>query len=149
MVGDHSIRALGRLAQRIGLRQSADLAETWRSFVALETPEGRRTFLHTVRDIIDLGGQRVSALDRLYLTADLPMMIVWGDKDPLIPVSHAHHAHEVVAGSRLEVFPGAGHFPYLEDPERFAAVVLDFIATTRPVALDVASIQRKLQGGPA
>ena len=149
VVGDRSIRALGRLAQRVGLRQSADLAETWRSFVALETPEGRRTFLHTVRDIIDLGGQRVSALDRLYLTADLPMMIVWGDKDPLIPVSHAHHAHEVVAGSRLEIFPGAGHFPYLEDPERFAAVVLDFIATTRPVALDVASIQRKLQGGPA
>jgi len=149
VVGDRSIRALGRLAQRVGLRQSADLAETWRSFVSLETPEGRRTFLHTVRDIIDLGGQRVSALDRLYLTADLPMLIVWGDRDPLIPVSHAHHAHEVVAGSRLEIFPGAGHFPYLEDPERFAAVVLDFIATTRPVALDVTSIQRKLQTGPA
>jgi pimeloyl-ACP methyl ester carboxylesterase len=148
VVGDRSITMLAKLAQRVGLRESADLAQTWRSFVALKNPVGRRTFLHTVRDIIDVGGQRVSAMDRLYLAAELPMLIVWGEKDPLIPASHAHRAHEVVAGSRLEIFAGAGHYPYIEDPERFAAVLIDFVRTTTPVALDVTRIRRRLQSGP-
>jgi pimeloyl-ACP methyl ester carboxylesterase len=147
VVGDRSIRLLAKVAQRVGLRESADLAETWRSFVALESAAGRRTFLHTVRDIVDLGGQRVSALDRLYLTAELPMLIVWGENDPLIPASHGRHAHEVMAGSRLEIFAGVGHFPYIEDPERFAAVVIDFIRTTKPGTLDFARLRSSLQSG--
>ena len=112
-----AVHALGRL----GLRASADLEETWRSFVSLEEPEARQAFLHTVRGIIDLGGQRVSASDRLYLAAELPTLIVWGEHDPLIPVRHAHEAHERIRGSRLEVFPGAGHFPYRDDPRALRA----------------------------
>jgi pimeloyl-ACP methyl ester carboxylesterase len=148
VAGDRSIGMLAKLAQRIGLRESTDLAQTWQSFVALKSSAARRTFLHTVRDIIDLHGQRISAMDRLYIAAELPMLIVWGEKDPLIPPSHAYHAHEAVAGSRLEIFAGAGHFPYIEDPERFAAVVTDFVRTTKPVTLDAARIRRRLQGGP-
>jgi len=127
---DRSIARLVKAMGHFGFRASVDLDETWRAFVALEEPAARRAFLQTVRGVIDLQGQRLSADDRLYLAAELPVMIVWGEKDPLIPVSHAYRAHEKMPNSRLEIFPGVGHYPHLDDPEKFAAILLDFIRTT-------------------
>ena len=72
-----------------------------------------------MRSVIDPGGQTVSAMDRLYLAAAVPTLIVWGEDDTIIPVSHAHAAHEVIEGSRLEIIEGVGHFPHVEAPERF------------------------------
>lgn len=137
------VKALGRF----GFRESADLAETWRSFISLEEPSARRAFLQTVRGIIDIGGQRVSATDKLYLSAGMPTLIVWGEEDPVIPLAHAHRAHEVIPGSRLEVFSGAGHYPYIDDPVRFAAIVLDFIQTTAPQDVNASSLRSRLQAG--
>jgi pimeloyl-ACP methyl ester carboxylesterase len=74
-------------------------------------------------------------------------MIVWGAQDHLIPVSHAYRAHEAIAGSRLEVFSGAGHYPYLEDPERFAAILLDFIRTTMPEPVEAGRLSDRLRSG--
>jgi pimeloyl-ACP methyl ester carboxylesterase len=142
-----SIGTLVKTVGRFGFHESADLAETWRSFVSLEDPEARRAFLYTVRGIIDLGGQRVDATDKLYLTAGLPTLIVWGAQDPLIPVEHAYRAHESIPGSRLEIFPGAGHYPYLEDPELFAAIFLDFVQTTRPRQVTAQSMRGAAQTG--
>lgn len=141
------IGALVRATGKIGLRESADLGETWRSFVSLGQPEARRAFLHTVRGLIDLRGQIVSATDRLYLANELPTLIVWGERDPLIPVRHAARSHEILPGSRLELFPGAGHYPYLDDPERFARVLLDFIQTTTPPQFDATQLGRRLRTG--
>jgi pimeloyl-ACP methyl ester carboxylesterase len=109
VVGSLGIGLLTRFAGRLGFPKSTDLAETWRSFTSLGEPEVRLTFLHTVRELIDLGGQRMSALDRLYLCARRPTLIVWGENDPLIPVSHARRAHALIEGSQLEIFEGAGH----------------------------------------
>src|SRR5512143_1663923 len=81
VIGRQSVGRVVHALGSVGLRASADLEETWRSFVSLAEPEARRAFLHTVRGIIDLGGQRVTAGDRLYLTAGLPMLIVWGERD--------------------------------------------------------------------
>ena len=148
LVGRHSVGRIVRALGGIGLRASADLEETWRSFVSLEEPEARRAFLHTVRGIIDLGGQRVSARDRLYLAAEMPTLIVWGEQDPLIPVRHGIEAHERIPGSRLEVFPGAGHFPHRDDPERFARTLLDFVRTTRPMPADAKRLRSRLRAGP-
>jgi pimeloyl-ACP methyl ester carboxylesterase len=144
-------RSIGKVVHALGkagLRASADLEESWRSFISLEDSEARRAFLHTVRGIIDLGGQRVSAHDRLYLAAGLPTLIVWGQKDPLIPVRHAHEAHERIPGSRLEIFPDAGHFPHRDDPHRFAAVLLDFMATATPFPADPKRLRARLREGP-
>jgi hypothetical protein len=53
-------------------------------------------------------------------------------------------------GSRLEVFAGSGHFPQLDEPERFAALLTDFIATTEPLEFDRAQIRgRVLERGAA
>jgi pimeloyl-ACP methyl ester carboxylesterase len=148
VAGRHSVGRMVHALGSLGLRASADLEETWRSFVSLEEPEARQAFLRTVRGLVDLGGQRVSATDRLYLTADLPTLIVWGARDPLIPVRHAHEAHERIGGSRLEILPGAGHFPHRDDPQRFASALLDFVETTAPMPVDPKRLRRRLRAGP-
>ncbi len=113
--------------ERLGIHASPQIHEMWRAYGSLSDSESRAAFVHTIRAVIDVRGQRVSAKDRLYLAADVPTLIVWGNRDPIIPVQHGHHAHEIIPGSRLEIFETAGHFPHCEEPERFAAVLEDFI----------------------
>ncbi len=125
-----------RLLGRLGLRAGTDLREVWRGFGTLADADTRRAFFNTMRTKVDVGGQRASAVDRLYLAAQMPTLIVWGDSDRIIPVSHAEAAHAGIEGSRLDVFPGAGHFPYLDDPERFVVVLVDFVRTTKPARVD-------------
>ena len=147
--GRQTVAAVTRVVGRVGLRASTDLEEIWRGFSSLEDSDARQAFVHTVRGVLDLRGQRVSAVDRLYLAAELPSLIVWGERDPLIPVRHAHDAHERIRGSRLEIFPGAGHFPYRDDPERFVQCVLDFVRTTTPMSLDENRWRDRLRAGSA
>lgn len=113
---------------RIGWRASSEARQAWSGFTSLADAESRRAFLATTRAVVDPGGQTVTALDHLPLPVDIPTLIVWGTRDRMIPASHATRAHQVIAGSRLELFEGAGHFPHLDDPERFAQVIEAFIA---------------------
>ena len=128
----------------IGLRGSADVEGVAEGFASLTEADARRAFINTVRSVIDPTGQRVSAADRLYLTRDIPSLIVWGDRDRIIPASHADLAHELMPGSRLEIFPGAGHFPFNDDPDRFIEVLERFIAETEEANLDQDHIRRML-----
>jgi len=128
--------ALGQVLARVGLRAGPDIAEMARGYASLADAQARSAFLHTVRAVIDYTGQRVSAADRLYLTSMLPSLIVWGRRDPLIPAVHGEEAHRLMPGSRLEIFEEAGHFPHLDDPIRFAAVLRDFLDETEPAEYD-------------
>jgi pimeloyl-ACP methyl ester carboxylesterase len=125
-------QAVGRALGRVGLRVHTDLGEVLRGHASLSDREARAAFLHTLRTIVDLGGQRVDATDRLYLAQAIPFLLVWGERDPIIPVKHAVAAHRLVPGSRLEIFPDAGHFPHLDDPLRFVRVLIDFIDSSEP-----------------
>jgi pimeloyl-ACP methyl ester carboxylesterase len=130
-VVDAGAKVLGRL----GLRTGHDLREVWRSYVSLFDADARQAFIYTVRTAIDIGGQRASALDRLYLASQIPTLIIWGEQDPMIPVAHGRAAHAAIDGSRLEVFPDAGHFPFLDSPLRFVSTLTDFMQSTRPAGL--------------
>jgi len=123
---------VGRGLGAIGLRPNADLAEVLRGYGTLEDPVRRAAFVATVRAVIGTGGQRVDAKDRLYLAENVPVLIVWGAQDRIIPASHAADAHRHIPGSRLEVFDGVGHLPQLEAPLRFVTVLEEFIAETEP-----------------
>jgi pimeloyl-ACP methyl ester carboxylesterase len=125
-------RTVGRLLGRIGLRVHTDVGEVLRGHASLSDGAARSAFLHTLRTIVDPRGQRVDASDRLYLAQAVPFLLVWGERDPIIPVQHARAAHELVPGSRLEIFPNAGHFPHLDDPLRFVRVLIDFMESTEP-----------------
>ena len=46
------------------------------------------------------------------------------------------------ASSRIEIFEGVGHYPHCEQPERFIALLLDFIASTEPARLAMVDAQR-------
>jgi pimeloyl-ACP methyl ester carboxylesterase len=129
-------RIAGRLLGRIGLRVHTDVGEVLRGHASLSDGEARAAFLHTLRTIVDARGQRVDATDRLYLAQSIPFMIIWGERDPIIPVAHGRDAHRLVPRSRLEVFPSAGHFPHLDDPLRFVRVLTDFIETSQPARVD-------------
>jgi pimeloyl-ACP methyl ester carboxylesterase len=96
----------------------------------------RAAFLSTLRGVVGSEGQRVHAGDRLYLAEGLPVLIVWGARDPIIPVAHAESAHEAMPGSRLEIFEGAGHLPQVEAPERFVTVLKRFMADTEARPFD-------------
>jgi len=123
-------------AGKVGLQPSAAVQEMWRAYTSLIDPRTRNAFLHTLRSVVDVKGQRVSARDRLYLAQHLPTMVVWGDHDPVIPVSHAYEARDALPGSRLEIMEGCGHFPHCEDPRKFAGLLVDFISTTEPARMD-------------
>jgi pimeloyl-ACP methyl ester carboxylesterase len=118
-----------------GAGRFLDAAFFGRAFAALAEPETRAAFLGTLRGVVGTRGQLVDARDRLYLAESMPTLIVWGERDAVIPVDHAHAAHEAMPGSRLEVFDDAGHVPQLDDPERFVATVEAFLAETEPSAI--------------
>ncbi len=104
---------VGRLLGRVGLRARTDLEEMARGHATLSDAAARAAFVHTLRSVVEPGGQRVDASNRLYLAQHLPFLLLWGRRDSIIPVSHAYTTHEQVPGSRLEIFEESGHFPQL------------------------------------
>jgi pimeloyl-ACP methyl ester carboxylesterase len=125
-----AVARLGGVLGHRGLRLSPAGEEMWRSYASLAEQPGRRAFFRTLRSVVDLGGQTIHAGDRFYLAAHMPTLIVWGDRDPFIPHHHGSTTHVAIPGSRLEIFPGAGHYPHCEDPARFVTVVREFIEST-------------------
>ncbi len=123
-------------------------SDDWlRMFETLPDKSARRAFVRTLRAVIDVRGQAVTMLDRAYLARYLPTLLVWGDRDAVIPVEHARLAHSVLPRSRLEVFAGAGHFPHRAKPTRFVSVVREFLETTDPAPYDVARWREMLRAG--
>jgi pimeloyl-ACP methyl ester carboxylesterase len=116
-----------------GSSSARQLQAVARALEPLKEPGARQAFVQTLRAVIDVRGQRVSARDRLYLLGSMPTLIVWGGRDHTIPIAHGRATHEAVPGSRFEVLPRAAHFPHLEDPEGLARVLRDFLDTTEPV----------------
>jgi pimeloyl-ACP methyl ester carboxylesterase len=124
--------AIARGLASVGLRPSPDIAELARGYASLADGGHRAAFLATLRAVVGTEGQRVDAGDRLYLADGIPILIIWGRQDRIIPLSHGEHAHEAIAGSRLQVFDGSGHMPQLEAPGRFVAVLERFLEETEP-----------------
>jgi len=135
-VGSRIGSMVGRGLGLIGLRPNADLAEVTRGYATLADPDRRKAFVATLRSVVGMEGQRVAALDKLYLAETLPLLIVWGENDPIIPVEHARETHAQLSGSHLEIFEDTGHIPQQERPGRFIAVLERFLAETEPAEFD-------------
>ena len=137
--------AIARGLAAVGLRPNTDVAEVLRGYSSLAEPDRRAAFLATLRSVIGTGGQRVHAGDRLYLAEGTPVLIIWGARDPIIPLRHGENAHKAIPGSHLEVFEGVGHLPQLEAPGRFVAVLERFIAENEPARFDSAQWRGRLR----
>ncbi|HEU4947209.1 MAG TPA: alpha/beta fold hydrolase [Kribbella sp.] len=125
-----SAETAGRTLSKVGWKPGSDITALWQGFTSLGDGESRRAFLATTRSVVDPGGQSVSAHDYLPDALPIPTLIVWGSRDRMIPVWHAIRAQQVIPDCRVELFEGAGHFPHLDEPDRFAELLRDFIATT-------------------
>lgn len=121
------VEAAGRAASRVGWKPGKDITAIWQGFSSLGDRESRRAFLATTRAVIDPGGQTVSAHDYLPDVLPIPTLVVWGSRDRMIPAWHAITAQRSIPGCRVELFEGAGHFPHLDEPDRFADVLREFI----------------------
>lgn len=141
------VRDAGNSVRRwLGARgiRAERLDEMWRAYDSLGDVATRGAFLRTLRSVVDVSGQAVNAQDRLYLTASMPTMVIWGDADHIIPVSHAEHAREAMPNARVEILEGIGHFPQVEAPDRVIELLSEFIASTAPAHLDAAAYRDRL-----
>ncbi len=118
--------------------------EMWRAYASLGDSETRAAFLRTLRSVVDPGGQAINAQDRLYLAQAMPTLVIWGDNDHIIPVSHAQHAQTTMPGARVEILPGVGHFPQVEEPAKVTELLTEFIAETHAAHVNAAMFREQL-----
>jgi pimeloyl-ACP methyl ester carboxylesterase len=142
-----TLPGVGELAILISRMPGGDLGRTTMSTAMLfaqpwRIPPGFLTEHHAVarragqleastamaRALFAPTGQREVLLDRLP-TLTTPTLLIWGGCDYLLPVHHARTAVSMLPRGRLSVFPDCGHLPHVEQPERFAAELSDWLAT--------------------
>lgn len=117
----------GRILSKVGMTPHALSSGALRTVSRLDDDERREAFLATLRSVVGVRGQRVSALDKLHLLDGNRVLIIWGEDDPMIPMAHGAHAHSLLEGSRFVSFPDARHEPHVDDPPRFAALLLEHV----------------------
>jgi pimeloyl-ACP methyl ester carboxylesterase len=140
---------LTRLACRmVPALDRPDLVEMATAVASFTDRGARGAFAQTVRGALNWSGQRLEGTERLYLLADVPVLLVGGTRDSVIPVEHTVAAHDLLPGSHLEIFDGAGHFPHVEQPGRFADLLMRFLTRTSAARSDLDSLRRRLQAAP-
>ena len=133
-----AIRGFGRAVGAVlgSTRLGRDVTDVVEMLEGFQDPAGLAAFARTLRSVVDASGQYVTMLDRSYLVQSVPVQIIWGEDDLIIPVDHAHTAHAAIPGSRMEIFEDSGHMPFHDHPDRFVEVVERFIDSTRPADYD-------------
>jgi pimeloyl-ACP methyl ester carboxylesterase len=121
-----------RVLSRVPVAAARDLGEAADIVDTFADPSARRAIRHVVSHVVDWRGQVVTMLDRAYLTEAMPMCVIWGADDMVIPPSHADAFAEMAPGAQVHVIGNAGHFPHRDHPDRFVRIVNKFIATTEP-----------------
>jgi pimeloyl-ACP methyl ester carboxylesterase len=123
-IGDTALRVWSRA----GLPAvSPSTTEAWRALATLADGDTRRAFLATSRSVIDAGGQTVSARNRLSGLSSREVLLIWGEGDRMIPAAHVEAARAELPHSQVAMLPRSGHFPHLDEPDAFAAVLATFV----------------------
>jgi pimeloyl-ACP methyl ester carboxylesterase len=115
-------------------RGSPRAGQIWAAYCSLSDSPTRAAFLRTLRSVVDYRGQSVSALSRLRLRSEVPTLVIWGERDQIIPVEHGYEVRAARPNSRLEVLAGLGHFPHVESPTEVASAIKEFIAGSQDAA---------------
>ncbi len=144
-VGKAGMRALSRS----GITAARDLGEVAEIYESFRDPRSRAAIRHVVRAVVDMRGQIITMVDRAYLTQAMPMLVVWGADDVVIPSRHAENVARIAPGAVVEVLPNSGHFPHKDHPDRFVKIVQDFIRATQPAAYHRGRWRQLLRNGPA
>jgi pimeloyl-ACP methyl ester carboxylesterase len=145
-----AVKLLGRvLADKLGsTKLGRDFFDNIELVGGLRDPAALAAFARTLRSVVDGRGQYVSALDRIYLLHSVPVQVIWGEDDQVIPLRHGRTIHEAIPGSRLDIFEKAGHMPWLHHADRFVDVVERFIDSTEPADYDHETVRSLMRGVP-
>jgi len=119
-----------RTLSRGPLQATRDLDEVARIYESLADPATRRAVQRVTSHVLNWRGQFVTMTDRSYLARLMPVLVVWGRHDMVIPSKHADFAPTQV--SDVHVLNDAGHFPHKDHPEEFCRLVEAFIAANEP-----------------
>jgi len=138
-----AMRALSRTDNKFtrDLGEAADMLDSW------VDPRTRFAIRHLVRGVIDWKGQIVTMTDRAYLTETMPMAVIWGRDDQVLPVRHINTAAMLASQAHTTVFPKSGHFPHKDHPDRFVKVINDFMRSTQPSTYSRARLRSLLRRG--
>jgi 4,5:9,10-diseco-3-hydroxy-5,9,17-trioxoandrosta-1(10),2-diene-4-oate hydrolase len=94
-------------------------------------PGFQKFLLKIVRSIINVAGAREEVLaplmDNLYKITQ-PALIIWGEKDRVLPLKHAYRGKEKLPNAELKIIEGCGHIPFFERPEEFNKLILEFLS---------------------
>jgi pimeloyl-ACP methyl ester carboxylesterase len=133
-MGPRMRRLYARPELHRALRLTAEnVANLRRAGRALGTAEGQAAFFASVRGVIAPSGQRTASEEMRRFAESVPMLLIWSEDDPVIPLAHAQaHAARAGAYSRLVVFPSRGHEPHRRNAERFAREVAGFVLEPDP-----------------
>jgi len=117
-------------------------------------PGTARALARTLRSAVDLRGQREHLLDHTQRIGDLPPIAVfWGDRDPVIPASHAVEVTRYLEGVTVRRFAGVGHYPHREAVAQIVPELLRFLdepqpaPRLRPGARHARMLERSLSSG--
>ncbi|MFD5538818.1 alpha/beta fold hydrolase [Streptomyces sp. NPDC127079] len=140
-----ALPVLGRIATRRTTRAGAGMAERLlfsdpllatkeridHALAIARQPDPNAVLLETVRQLATVRGTRPGW--RADLTAAVrkhprPTLIIWGDRDRVLPARHLDSAHGLLPHAETHLFAGIGHMPQIECPDEFAARVLTFLA---------------------
>ncbi|MGA6223151.1 alpha/beta fold hydrolase [Streptomyces umbrinus] len=143
-----AVPVLGRLATRRTTRAGARMAErlsfadprlatTVRIEHALaiaRQPDPSAVLLEAVRELATPRGTKPRW--RAELTAAVtkhprPTLIIWGDRDRVLPARHLDSARRLLPHAETQLFTGIGHMPQIECPDEFATRVLTFLANAQ------------------
>lgn len=122
-----------RSLARTGWSATRDLAEVADIYENFADPAARKAVQRLTSHVLNWKGQFVTMTDRTYLARIVPVMVVWGDDDRVIPASHAEIARQQ-AMSDVHVLPDSGHFPHRDHPEVFVDLLQSFVAENPPAA---------------
>jgi pimeloyl-ACP methyl ester carboxylesterase len=101
-----------------------------RGYQIASLPGVQKAFLTTLRSCVGFGGLNNKLLGTFldYLSnISVPVLIVWGLQDRILPVARAHVAAERIPNAKLHIFNPCGHFPQIERPEEFNTLILEFL----------------------
>jgi pimeloyl-ACP methyl ester carboxylesterase len=138
-------KVVHRAVRAVPTLDGPDLDGLASAFTSFTDDGARGAFAQTVRGALNWSGQRLEGTERLYLLADVPVLLVGGNRDSVIPIEHTVGAHDRMPGSSLQVFEGVGHFPHVEQPSRFADLLAQFLTNTSASRSDLQSLRRRLQ----
>jgi pimeloyl-ACP methyl ester carboxylesterase len=145
------VRQLTQTTMRVlaasGVPRTRDLDEVAAIVGSFRDPLARAAIRHVVSAVVDWRGQIVTMVDRAYLTEAMPMCVIWGSDDAVIPVRHAGIAAELAPGATVEVVPNAGHFPHKDHPQRFVRILDEFVRTHPPATYHRGRWRRVLRNG--